>query len=97
MVEGFIPFPVYVHMSSGEKQDGVSCKLATKEASKLRKLDSTYVPHLQLMEDIKPVLVQIYKLSEDQIKNLTFAKMTGYSDNIISNIFEGISLNFNFT
>ena len=31
------------------------------------------------------------------MKNLTFAKMTGYSDNIISNIFEGIDLHFNFT
>lgn len=42
MKEGFIPFPVYVHMSSGEKLDGVTCKLANKEASKIRKLDSTY-------------------------------------------------------
>ena len=56
MVEGFIPFPVYVHMTSGDKLDGASCKLATKEAGKVRKLDSTYVPHLKMMDDIKPVL-----------------------------------------
>lgn len=49
-------------MSSAEKQDGVTCKLSNKEASKLRKLDSTYVPHLQMMDEIKPVLSQIYRL-----------------------------------
>lgn len=84
-------------MSSGEKLDGTSCKLANKEAGKLRKLDSTYVPHLKMMDDIKPVLKSVFRISDSQLKNLTYAKMTGYSDNIISNIFEGVSLNFNFT
>ena len=67
MVEGFIPFPVYVHMTSGEKMDGANCKLANREASKNRKLDSTYVPHLGMMEDIKPVIQHIYRLSEGQL------------------------------
>lgn len=84
-------------MSSGEKLDGTSCRLANKEAGKLRKLDSTYVPHLNMMDDIKPIIKSIYTISDNQLKSLPFAKMTAFSDNIISNLFEGISLNFNFT
>merc|ERR1719240_986343 len=84
-------------MSSGEKLDGVTCKLANKEASKFRKLDSTYAPHMSMMDNIKPVLKQIFKMSENQLKNLTFNKMTSYSDNIIANVFEGITLNHKFS
>lgn len=95
--EGFVPFPIYVHMSSGEKLDGVNCKLANKEASKIRKLDTTYQQNLKMMDEIKPVLKQLFKMTDNQLKNMTFAKMTGYSDNIIANLFEGISLNYKFT
>ena len=36
-------------------------------------------------------------MTDNQLKNMTFAKMTGYSDNIIANLFEGIALNYKFT
>ena len=84
-------------MSSSEKQDGFTCKLANKEASKVRKLDSTYQSQLQILASIKPTLKQIFKMQDIQLKNLTFAKMTGYSDNIFANMFEGIPLDHNFT
>ena len=70
-------------MSSGEKLDGVNCKLANKEASKIRKLDTTYQQNLKMMDEIKPVLKQLFKMTDNQLKNMTFAKMTGYSDNIL--------------
>lgn len=50
-----------------------------------------------MMDDIKPVLKQIFRISEAQFKNLTYAKMTGYSDNIIANIFEGIDMGVRFS
>lgn len=52
-------------MSSGERLDGVNCKVANKEASKIRKLDSTYQPHLKMMDEIKPVLKQVFKMSDN--------------------------------
>jgi len=61
--EGFIPVPVYVHMSSAERMDGATCKYARDQAGKLRKLDSTYVPHLQLIDHLKEPMKQIYKLN----------------------------------
>lgn len=50
-----------------------------------------------MMDDIKPVLKQIFRISDAQVKNLTYAKMTGYSDNIIANIFEGIDMGVRFS
>ena len=70
-------------MSSGEKLDGVNCKLANKEASKIRKLDTTYQQNLKMMDEIKPVLKQLFKMTDNQLKNMVFSSKS------ISGIREG--------
>lgn len=84
-------------MSSAEKMDGFTCKLANKEAAKIRKLDTTYQSQLEILGSIKPTLKKLFKMQDSQVNNLTFAKMTGYSDTIIANVFEGINLDHKFS
>lgn len=89
-----MPVPVYVHMGIA---DGVSCRGAKERSLKYRRDMSIYDEHKQLMDVLKPVLHEVYRLLPMEIQNITFSQLSSYADNILANKFEGVDMGYDFS
>ena len=74
----------------------VSCHYV-KEDIKYENEDFTYQNALWLRDQMAPYYAQEFKLNKSEVENMKFVDANGYSDVLISEMFEGIPTVLDYT
>ena len=61
--------------------------LNDKKEKKDDKSDKAFIPHLDLVDGLKPTVKEIFVIPEN--KNITFSAISNYADYIEANLFDG--------
>ena len=93
---GFIPVPVFVQKKGAAPSNAlatdIACRYAKSALVQLGQRDSSYEPHLGLVDRLKEPFRQSFGLSATSAENMTFLDAVKYSDAIVARDFEGLPL-----
>lgn len=96
--DGFVSIPLYSQgainsasqkLMTKEEKDKKDLESIEKKFEANSKNDNTYMPHLNLVQDLKNLIFTVFNVPADAFKEFSYNTFNNYADYLVANLFEG--------